>query len=88
MDSNKMNASTLLEIRGDLKEIKNDFSKLQVELTEIRSKMPTMAKVQELEVKVNTLHTQFKVVWAAMGAIGIVAIASVVANFLRLLGLQ
>jgi len=87
MDDEIMNANMLSEIKDDLKEIKGDFNKLHIELTEIKSKMPTIDKVQGLEVKVNTLEAQFKIIWAAVGTFGIISLGSIVASLFKLLGL-
>lgn len=88
--------TTLREIRDDIKElrdilkvdineVKTDLNILQNELTEIKSKMPSTDRVQGLEIQLASMQSQFRVVWAALGAVGLVAIGSIVASIFKLI---
>ncbi len=78
--------SLVKEIRKDLKEINYAIQDLKDRITHIDSKMVSTEKFQNLELEVNSLQTQFKIVWAAMGVMAITALSSLVISVFKVIG--
>lgn len=80
-----MDERALQEIRADVKEIKSGLDRFQLDVTDIKARMPSMSQVQKLEIELNTLKTQFKVVWVVLGAIGTMVTAIVITGLMNLI---
>lgn len=79
---------TLSEIKVDVKRIQHDLNELGNSLVRIESVVPSRDKVQNLEVKMTSLQTQFRVVWAALGAVGLATLGSIIAQIMKMVGLS